>query len=118
MECRLAGESEVLGENLPQRHFCPSQNSTCPDLGLNPGGRGGKPVTNRLSHGAANMRVYSNRLSSGVTAIFAAVPVSCAPDFGDKFRWPRTGVLNSIKTRVIQFNWQDSRGPHHVYKFS
>jgi hypothetical protein len=28
MECRLAGEIEVLGENLPQRHFCPSQNST------------------------------------------------------------------------------------------
>jgi hypothetical protein len=25
MECRLAGETEVLGENLPQRHFCPSQ---------------------------------------------------------------------------------------------
>jgi hypothetical protein len=23
MECRLAGEkTEVLGENLPQRHFC------------------------------------------------------------------------------------------------
>jgi hypothetical protein len=22
--CRLAGEIEVLGENLPQRHFCPS----------------------------------------------------------------------------------------------
>jgi hypothetical protein len=29
MECRLAGEIEVLGENLPQRrHFCPSQNPT------------------------------------------------------------------------------------------
>jgi hypothetical protein len=28
MECRLAGETEVLGENLPQRHFCPPQNST------------------------------------------------------------------------------------------
>jgi hypothetical protein len=26
MECRLAGETEVLGENLPQFHFCPSQN--------------------------------------------------------------------------------------------
>jgi hypothetical protein len=25
MECRLEGETEVLGENLPQRHFCPSQ---------------------------------------------------------------------------------------------
>jgi hypothetical protein len=24
MECRLAGETEVLEENLPQRHFCPS----------------------------------------------------------------------------------------------
>jgi hypothetical protein len=23
MECRLARETEVLGENLPQRHFCP-----------------------------------------------------------------------------------------------
>jgi hypothetical protein len=28
MECRFAGETEVLGENLPQRHFCPSQNPT------------------------------------------------------------------------------------------
>jgi hypothetical protein len=28
MECRLAGETVVLGENLPQRHFCPSQNPT------------------------------------------------------------------------------------------
>jgi hypothetical protein len=25
MECRLAGETEVLGENLPQRHFCPAE---------------------------------------------------------------------------------------------
>jgi hypothetical protein len=45
MECRLAGETEVLGENLPQRH------NFCPDL--KPGGRGGKPATNRLSYGAA-----------------------------------------------------------------
>jgi hypothetical protein len=28
MECSLAGETEVLGENLPQRQFCPSQNPT------------------------------------------------------------------------------------------
>jgi hypothetical protein len=49
----LAGETEVLGENLPQRHFCPSQNPTWPDPGLNPGRRGGKPATNRLSYGAA-----------------------------------------------------------------
>jgi hypothetical protein len=28
MERRMAGETEVLGENLPQRQFCPSQNPT------------------------------------------------------------------------------------------
>jgi hypothetical protein len=28
IEYRLAGEAEVLGENLPQRHFCLSQNPT------------------------------------------------------------------------------------------
>jgi hypothetical protein len=39
MECRLAGETEVLGENLPQRHFCLSQNP-----GLNPGRRGWKRI--------------------------------------------------------------------------
>jgi hypothetical protein len=48
MECRLAGETEVLGENLPQCHFCPIQNPTWPDPGLNPGSLGGKPATNRL----------------------------------------------------------------------
>jgi hypothetical protein len=53
MECRFARETEVLGENLPQRHFCPSQYPTWPDLGLNPGRRGGKPETNCLSYGAA-----------------------------------------------------------------
>jgi hypothetical protein len=53
MEGRLAVETEVLGENLPQRHFCPSQNPSWPDPGLNPGRRGGKPATNRLSYGEA-----------------------------------------------------------------
>jgi hypothetical protein len=53
MECRLAGETEVLEENLLQRHFCPSQNPTWLDPSFNPGRRGGKPATNRLSYGAA-----------------------------------------------------------------
>jgi hypothetical protein len=55
MECRLVGETEVLGEHLPQRHFCPSQNPTWPDLGLNPGCCSGKLVTNWLSYGAATI---------------------------------------------------------------
>jgi hypothetical protein len=62
MECRFGGETEVLGENLPQHHFCPSQNSTWPNPGLNPGRRGGKPATNRLSYGAA----YDSRLPKPV----------------------------------------------------
>jgi hypothetical protein len=53
MECRLAGETEVLGENLPQRHFCPSQNPTWPDTGLNLGHCSGKLATNHLSYGMA-----------------------------------------------------------------
>jgi hypothetical protein len=45
MECRLAGKAEVLlGKNLPQRHFCPSQNPTWPDPDLNPGRRGGNCI--------------------------------------------------------------------------
>jgi hypothetical protein len=59
MGCRFAGETEVLGENLPQHHFCPSQNPTWPDPVLNPGRRGGKPVTNRLSYGAVAIIPYS-----------------------------------------------------------
>jgi hypothetical protein len=55
----LAGETEVLGENLPQRHFCPSQNPTWPHPVLNPGRRGGKPTTNLLSYGAAYDRMIN-----------------------------------------------------------
>jgi hypothetical protein len=56
MESRLPGETEVLGENLPQRHVCPSQNPTWPHPGLNPGRRGGKPATNRLTGKRGNQR--------------------------------------------------------------
>jgi hypothetical protein len=48
----LAGETEVLGENLLQRRFV-HHKSHLPDPGANQGCRGGKPATNGLSYGAA-----------------------------------------------------------------
>jgi hypothetical protein len=54
VEWRWVGETEVLGENLPQRHFVLSTtNRTWLDPVLNLGRRGGKPATNRLNYGAA-----------------------------------------------------------------
>jgi hypothetical protein len=69
MECRLAEETEVFGENMLQRHFFPSQNPTWPDLGLNPDRRGGKPATNRLSYGAAIL--YFHHLFSFSLTIYS-----------------------------------------------
>jgi hypothetical protein len=52
VEWRLAGKTEVIGENLPQRHFVHHFVHHLPDPSSNPGRLGGKPATNRLSYGA------------------------------------------------------------------
>jgi hypothetical protein len=58
VEWRLAGETEVLRENLQQCHSVHHKSHmTWP--GSNPVRRGGKPVTNRLSYGMA--QAYINK---------------------------------------------------------
>jgi hypothetical protein len=48
----LARETEVFRENLPHYRFVHHKpHMLCPDA--NPGSRGGKPATNRLSYGTA-----------------------------------------------------------------
>jgi hypothetical protein len=56
----IAGETEVLGENLPQRYFIPPQIPHDQVRFRTPDRSGGKPATNRLSYGAAlNVRYLS-----------------------------------------------------------
>jgi hypothetical protein len=52
MDAFLAGETKVLGENLPRHHIA-HHKSHLPDPGANSGRRGGKPATNRFRYGAA-----------------------------------------------------------------
>jgi hypothetical protein len=50
----FAGETEVLGENLPSATLS-TTNPTWIDPGANLGLRGERPATNRLSHGKARL---------------------------------------------------------------
>jgi hypothetical protein len=62
----IAGETEVLGENLHQRHFVPPQIPHDQVRFRAPDRSGGKPATNRLSYGAA---IYKTSYSGTIVTI-------------------------------------------------
>jgi hypothetical protein len=53
----LAGETEVLGGNLPRLHFAHHKSHMTTRF-RTPDRSGGKPATNRLSYGAASDSGY------------------------------------------------------------
>jgi hypothetical protein len=55
---KLTGENRQLGEKPVPVPRCPPQISLELDLGSNPGLRGERPATNRLSHGTAYEEQY------------------------------------------------------------
>jgi hypothetical protein len=63
MEYRLAGKPKFSEKTCPSTTFVHHKIPRA-HPGLNPGRRGGKPATNRLSYGAALSR-YSDRLWAG-----------------------------------------------------
>jgi hypothetical protein len=56
----VAGETEVLGENLSNCHFAQPKNFMRPEPSSNQSRRGGKPAIKRLTYGTAYADSYSS----------------------------------------------------------
>jgi hypothetical protein len=71
VEWRLTGETEVLGENLPQRHFFHHKIPHDQTRARTPDRSSGKPANNRLSYGAATGKLQKCVLHFGFELLLA-----------------------------------------------
>jgi hypothetical protein len=87
---RLAGETEVLGENLPSAALSTTKPTSCPDA--NPYRRGGKPATNLLSYcTASHTDIHTHthtpkRIRTHMCGVPMQRNLQC--NFGDYFVFP------------------------------
>jgi hypothetical protein len=65
---KLTGENRQPGEKPVPVPLCPPQMSHGLDLGSNPGLRGERPATNRLSHGTAHTHAL-DRATIGIDSV-------------------------------------------------
>jgi hypothetical protein len=84
----LADETEVLGENLPNATLS-TTNPTRPNLGSNPGLRGGKLAANRLSYGTAKTEHTSWVVSNSADLFFDS-------QHRDRLSWHGVVWLSSV----------------------
>jgi hypothetical protein len=87
----FAEETEVLGENLPSATVS-TTNPTWIDPGANPGLRGERPATNRLSHGTALSGVNGLSLSTLIAAILLRGDIITEDSYG----LPHTEIFHPI----------------------
>jgi hypothetical protein len=105
---KIGRGTEVLGENLPQRHFVHNK-SHMTRPGLNPGRRGGKPATNCLNYGAARISslLYNDHEGRTEYNFGGNDHVFFKPQSGKYLRNILSYEVLLINSQYLNWNWTE-----------